>query len=99
MLFVKNDDMGCKTIAPAMSKMLFPSPLQNAGATGRFRLFQVCADIGDPQTQARETAALWEAMDEMDIAEGVIVTLDEERKIEQAGKQIRFLPAYAWFLE
>jgi hypothetical protein len=70
-----------------------------AGATGRFRLFQVCADIGDPQTQARETAALWEAMDEMDIAEGVIVTLDEERNIEQAGKQIRFLPAYAWFLE
>ncbi|HOD99118.1 MAG TPA: ATP-binding protein [Syntrophales bacterium] len=69
------------------------------GPTGRFRLFQVCADIGDPQTLARETAALWEALDEMGIAEGVVVTLDEERRMEQAGKQIRFLPAYAWFLD
>ena len=69
------------------------------GPTGRVNLIQVSADIGDPQTLARETAALWEAMEEMDVSEGVVVTLDEDRALEQGGKKILFLPAYAWFLD
>jgi len=43
-------------------------------------LVQVCASLADPQTRKRETAALSEAMAELGLAAGTIVTRNEDER-------------------
>ena len=56
------------------------------------RLIQVTWDMSDKPTFAREMKALTEAMAETGIADGTIVTWDDEREIDG----VRIVPAWKW---
>ena len=59
------------------------------------QLIQVCWDISDPETKKREVAALLDAMKELGLRKGKIVTwLDEDLSDER----IEILPAWKWLL-
>lgn len=62
-------------------------------------LVQVCLDMSEPKTQAREVAALEEAMERFGCAQSLIVTFDEERDIETPAGCIFVRPAWKWLLE
>ena len=55
----------------------------------------LCWDINDPETRKREVAALLEAMKELGLKKGKILTwLDEDLSDER----IEILPAWKWLL-
>ena len=60
---------------------------------------QVCTDISHPDTLRREAEPLCVAAGYFEIKNAFIITLTEERHIEQAGAQIHVLPAWKWLLE
>ncbi len=62
-------------------------------------LVQVCESLADPQTRKRETAALAEAMVELNLAAGIIVTRGEEGTIDDAAGKITIVPAWRFLLE
>lgn len=61
-------------------------------------LVQVCFDMSDAKTQAREVAALEEAMERFGCTQSLIVTFDEERDIETPSGRISVRPAWKWLL-
>lgn len=64
--------------------------------SGRRTLIQVCWDVSDPQTRAREVWSLLDAMEELKAAKGIIVTwLDEDR----SDDRYEIVPAWKWFLD
>ena len=65
---------------------------------GEITLIQVAAEINSPPTLDREKRALQEAMDELNIAESFLITLNDDDKIQYGKKTINILPAYRWFL-
>jgi predicted AAA+ superfamily ATPase len=66
---------------------------------GRTRwLIQVCESLADSQARKRETAALAEAMAELDLQKGTIVTRNEEERIEVMGRTIDAIPAWRFLL-
>jgi predicted AAA+ superfamily ATPase len=67
-------------------------------ADGQKNLVQVCRQIGDAETEARETRALYEGMRELDINESYIVTYNEEKNITLNGKTIHIIPAWRFLL-
>ena len=67
-------------------------------AIGSEKLLQVCADMQNEKTRQRECRALFKAFEELDLEGGIIVTMDEEDKIEKNGKIIRIVPAWKYFL-
>ena len=64
---------------------------------GARQLIQVCADMQDEKTRKREIRALLRAADELDMDDGIIVTMDEEKEIMEDGKAIRITPAWKYF--
>jgi hypothetical protein len=62
-------------------------------------LVQVCESLAEPQTRKRETAALSEAMAELDMKTGTIVTRNEDERIEAGGGTIEVVPAWRFLLE
>ena len=62
-------------------------------------LVQVCESLATPQTRKRETAALTEAMAEQGLLTGIIVTRNEEDRIEVVGGMIEVVPAWRFLLE
>ncbi len=63
---------------------------------GARRLIQVSWDMSNPETRKREMTALREAMRELRIRTGTIVTwLDEDL----SDDRVRVVPAWRWFLE
>lgn len=62
-------------------------------------LVQVCETLADPQTRKREVSSLAEAMSELSLKEGVIVTRNEEEKIEIAGGRIEVMPVWRFLLQ
>lgn len=62
-------------------------------------LVQVCADLSEPATRARELRALSEAMREQDTTEGLIVTMDERDDLVLPEGRVRVTPAWQWLLE
>lgn len=62
------------------------------------RLIQVCESLADSQTRKRETLALSDAMAELGVRSGVIVTRNEEEKIETERGLIEVLPAWRFLL-
>ena len=70
-----------------------------AQAANRSRmLVQVCETLAEPQTRKRELLALTEALGELGLKEGVIVTRGEEEKIEVPGGWIEVMPAWRFLL-
>ncbi|MDD5559498.1 MAG: ATP-binding protein [Candidatus Methylomirabilis sp.] len=62
-------------------------------------LVQVCESLADPQTRKRETAALSEAMAELKLTTGTIVTRSEHERIEVDGRTIEVVPAWRFLLD
>lgn len=59
---------------------------------------QVCADPGDHITVKREITALEAAMDEFDLNEAIVITLDKMKEHKKDGRTIKFLPLYEWLM-
>lgn len=64
------------------------------------KLYQVTSSLDDPRTFERETRALWDALDDWSLREGVIIVgSGKETTLEDNGRVIRCVPAWKWFLE
>jgi predicted AAA+ superfamily ATPase len=61
-------------------------------------LVQVCESMTAPQTSKREIAALSEAMAELNLKEGTIVTGGENEKIQLDSGTINVVPAWRFLL-
>ena len=68
------------------------------GERGERRLIQVCETLADPKTRKRELDALVEAMKELGLANGLIVTRNEEEHIAPNGGTVEVLPAWKFCL-
>jgi hypothetical protein len=62
-------------------------------------LVQVCESLAEPQTRKREIVALSEAMAELDLKTGTIVTRNEDERIETGGRTIEVVPAWRFLLQ
>ncbi len=62
-------------------------------------LVQVCEAPADRQTRGREISALNEAMVELGVDTGTIVTRNEDGRIDEAGGAIDVVPAWRFLLE
>jgi hypothetical protein len=62
------------------------------------RLFQVCESLADAPTRKRETVALSDAMVELGLGTGIIVTRNEGEKIETERGMIEVVPAWRFLL-
>ena len=60
---------------------------------------QVSVSLANKDTQEREVRALLKAKEELGIADLLIITLDEERLIEQQGSVIKCVPFYKWAID
>lgn len=70
-----------------------------AGRQGVSRiLVQVCESMADQQTRKRETTALAEAMTELGLPQGTIVTRNEEEQIQVEAGKIEVVPAWRFLL-
>jgi hypothetical protein len=70
-----------------------------AGRQGPSRkLVQVCESMADQQTRKRETTALAEAMTELKLSHGMIVTRNEEEQIQVDSGKIDVVPAWRFLL-
>ncbi len=70
-----------------------------AGRQGPSRmLVQVCESMADQQTRKRETTALAEAMTELKLSQGMIVTRNEEEQIQVDSGKIDVVPAWRFLL-
>jgi hypothetical protein len=70
-----------------------------AQLTGRSKmLIQVCESIADPVTRKREITALSEAMTELKLTSGTIVTRNHEEEISVAAGKISVTPAWRFLL-
>lgn len=71
----------------------------NALDRGPMELIQVTDTLSDPKTAEREMRALWEALGEARLEEGLlIVGSGDDGVYEQDGMRIRQIPAWKWFL-
>jgi len=59
---------------------------------------QVSESLAAPETEKRGITALTEAMTELSLKTGIIVTQNEERNIEIAAGTIKILPAWRFLL-
>ncbi len=62
-------------------------------------LVQVCFSLNDPLTRKREISLLIQAMEELDLRESTIVTMDEEDVMEEGDKRIKIIPAWKYLLD
>jgi len=61
-------------------------------------LVQACESIAAPKTRKREVAALSEAMAELGLKAGTIVTRSDTEEISVNGGKIEILPAWRFLL-
>jgi predicted AAA+ superfamily ATPase len=61
-------------------------------------LVQVCESMAEPQTRKREVAALAEAMADLELKEGTIVTRGEDAQIQVDAGTIKVVPAWRFLL-
>ena len=66
---------------------------------GARMLVQVCESLVEPQTRKRETAALSEAMAELGLKTGTIVTRSEGERIDVNAGTIEVVPAWRYLLD
>ncbi len=62
-------------------------------------LIQVTQSLSDAKTREREVRGLTEAMHELGVSKGLILTLDEEEMVESEHGTIEVMPLYKWLLE
>lgn len=61
-------------------------------------IIQVCFDIGNEKTREREIKSLNQAMDELGLNEGLIITYENEEIIKMNDQSIKVMPAYKWLV-
>ena len=67
---------------------------------GKRHLVQVCESLATrPEIQRREIVSLTEAMQEMKLKEGTVVTRNEAQEIETTAGQIKVMPAWKYLSE
>jgi len=76
----------------------FIALLPSSGKHRSRMLVQVCESMADPQTRKREIIALAEAMAELKLAEGTIVTRGEEEQIQVESGKIGVVPAWRFLM-
>lgn len=59
----------------------------------------VCLDLSDPTTKAREINGMLEALNKLELPEGIILTRDQEEELHLSGKRIKVTAAWRWMLE
>ncbi|GAB6064263.1 hypothetical protein [Deferrisoma palaeochoriense] len=59
----------------------------------------MCDDLADPTTRSREIAALGEAMEELAVPRGIVVTREHEERMDVRGRPVDVLPAWRFLLE
>jgi predicted AAA+ superfamily ATPase len=70
-----------------------------AGRPGSPRmLVQVCESLADQPTRKRETNALAEAMSELNLSQGLIVTRNEDEQIQVDSGTIDVVPVWRFLL-
>lgn len=70
------------------------------GDDGKMNLFQVCSSLSNEETRKREMTALQQAMEEFNLKEGTIITLNEEEVIEyDTNRIIKIIPAWRFLLD
>lgn len=62
-------------------------------------IIQVCWDLEDDKTKAREINGLSAAMDELGLEQGLLLSYDEEGMVKVGKKIINIIPVYHWLLE
>jgi hypothetical protein len=62
-------------------------------------LVQVSETLAEPQTRKREIVALSEAMVELDLKTGIIVTRNEDEHMVEEGRAIEVVPAWRFLLD
>lgn len=62
-------------------------------------LIQVCESLSEPKTKKREVMALTEAMEELGLSSGIIVTRNEDQRIDTGSRTIRAVPAWRFLLD
>lgn len=62
-------------------------------------LIQVCESIASPQIKKREISALSEAMAELKLKEGIILTRSEDEQVEIDAGKISVLPVWRFLLD
>ncbi|MDA2936537.1 ATP-binding protein [Patescibacteria group bacterium AH-259-L05] len=60
---------------------------------------QVAQNLSSPETRKREIKALVQALKELKLAHGLILTEDHEEEVKQEGKKISIMPLYKWMLK
>lgn len=77
----------------------FVALLPSLGDQDRSRiLVQVCESLADPQTRKREVAALSEAMTDLKLAQGTIVTRGDDERIHLESGTINVMPSWRFLL-
>jgi len=66
---------------------------------GKQILVQVCESLAEPQTRKRETAALSEAMAELGLTSGTIVTRNDDEQIATGRGAISVVPIWRFMLD
>lgn len=66
--------------------------------SGERALIQVCADLSAPETRTRELRALSEAMAELEVTTGTIVTRHESATFDVSAGHIDAVPAWMWLM-
>ena len=61
-------------------------------------IIQVCFDIGNEKTREREIKSLNQAMNEVGLNEGLIITYENEEIIKMNDQSIKVIPAYKWLV-
>ena len=67
--------------------------------TGKTELIQVCADLSDAGTLAREVRALTSAAREEPRARQLLLVLDQTQAMPVDADDVEILPAYEWLLQ
>jgi len=66
---------------------------------GGNKLFQICFNIDEPEIKEREIRGLLEAMEELKLGKGLVITEDYEGEEKVKGKKIKFIPLWKWLLQ
>ncbi len=64
----------------------------------KLALIQVCYDVENESTKKREVGALMEAMKELKLKEGLVITAEYEHEEKVGGKKIIYRPLWKWLL-
>jgi len=63
------------------------------------QLIQVCGDFGSDEVRIREIEGLKKAMKELKLQQAIIITKNEEQKLNVDDKTVKVIPLWKWLLE